>query len=48
MIINIEDLRKAAKKRLPRMIYDYVYGGSYDEITLKANEADFRTIGMKQ
>lgn len=48
MIVNIEDLRKAAQKRLPRMIYDYVYGGSYDEITLKANEADFRSIGMKQ
>ena len=48
MIVNIEDLRKAAKKRLPRMIYDYVYGGSYDEITLRANEADFRRIGMKQ
>lgn len=48
MIVNIEDFRKAAKKRLPKMIYEYVYGGSYDEITLNANTADFKKIGMRQ
>lgn len=33
--INIEDLRKLAKKRLPRMVFDYIDGGAEDEITLR-------------
>jgi len=33
--INIEDLRELAKKRLPRMVFDYIDGGAEDEITLR-------------
>jgi L-lactate dehydrogenase (cytochrome) len=36
-IINIEDLRCAAKRRLPRVIFDYVDGGAEDEWTLREN-----------
>jgi isopentenyl diphosphate isomerase/L-lactate dehydrogenase-like FMN-dependent dehydrogenase len=36
-VINIEDLRRAAKRRLPRVIFDYIDGGADDEWTLRAN-----------
>ncbi len=31
---NIDDLRSMAKRRLPRMIFDYIDGGADDEVTL--------------
>lgn len=33
--INIDDLRKRARAKLPRMIFDYIDGGADDEITLR-------------
>ena len=41
---NVDDVRRYAKKRLPKMIYDFVYGGAYDEVTLSANRSDFSDI----
>src|SRR5215204_3031505 len=41
MFVNIDDFRKAARKRLPRALFDYIDGGSDDERTLRANQADF-------
>jgi len=41
---NVDDVRRCAKKRLPKMIYDFVYGGAYDEVTLSANRSDFSDI----
>jgi (S)-mandelate dehydrogenase len=38
---SIEDLRQAAKKRLPRAIFDFFDGGAEDEVTLRANRAAF-------
>lgn len=38
---SIEDLRQAARKRLPRMIFEFVDGGSDDEQTLKWNRESF-------
>lgn len=38
---NIEDFRALAKKRLPRMIFDYLDGGSDDEVTLGRNRSSF-------
>lgn len=32
--INIDDLRRMAKRKLPRMIFDYIDGGADDEVTL--------------
>ncbi len=32
--INIADLRAGAKRRLPRMVFDYIDGGADDEVTL--------------
>jgi len=48
VITNIEDLRVLAKKRVPRMFYDYADSGSWTESTYRANEADFQRILLRQ
>lgn len=48
VITNIEDLRVLAKKRVPRMFYDYADSGSWTESTYRANEADFQRIKLRQ
>jgi (S)-mandelate dehydrogenase len=41
-VVNIEDLRKLAKKRLPKIAYDFIEGGTDDEVGLVTNEQAFR------
>jgi (S)-mandelate dehydrogenase len=41
---SIEDLRRIAKKRLPRAVFDFYDGGSEDETTLRANRAAFERV----
>ncbi|MEG9884176.1 MAG: alpha-hydroxy acid oxidase [Hyphomicrobiales bacterium] len=48
VIANIEDLRKRAKRRVPRMFFDYVDSGSYDENTLYANRRDLDDVSLQQ
>jgi len=48
VITNIEDLRILAKKRVPRMFYDYADSGSWTESTYRANAADFQAIKLRQ
>jgi len=36
-VINIHDLRRLAKRRLPRVVFDYLDGGAEDEFTLREN-----------
>ncbi|MGM9486551.1 alpha-hydroxy acid oxidase [Ideonella sp. YS5] len=48
VITNIEDLRLIAKRRVPRMFYDYADSGSWTEGTYRANEADFGKILLRQ
>ena len=48
VITNIEDLRVLAKRRVPRMFYDYADSGSWTESTYRANEADFNRILLRQ
>jgi hypothetical protein len=38
VITNIEDLRRVAQRRVPRMFYDYADSGSWTEGTYRANE----------
>lgn len=40
--INIDDLRDAARRRLPRVMFEFIDGGSQDETTLRANREDFQ------
>ena len=48
VITNIEDLRRLAEKRVPRMFYDYADSGSWTEGTYRANENDFHKIKFRQ
>jgi L-lactate dehydrogenase (cytochrome) len=48
VITCIEDLRLLAKRRVPRMFYDYADSGSWTETTYRANEEDFRKIKLRQ
>ena len=48
VITCIEDLRLLAKKRVPRMFYDYADSGSWTEGTYRANESDFHKIQLRQ
>jgi L-lactate dehydrogenase (cytochrome) len=47
-ITTIEDLRVLARRRVPRMFYDYADSGSWTESTYRANEADFQRIKLRQ
>lgn len=47
-ITCIEDLRRVAKRRVPRMFYDYVDSGSWTEHTYRANASDFQRILFRQ
>src|SRR4051812_2951784 len=42
--VNIEDLRKMAERRLPRMVFDYIDGGAEREWTLKENMRAFEDV----
>ena len=44
--VNIEDLRKLAKRRLPRAIFDFFDGGAEDEVTLRENRAAFERVRL--
>ncbi len=48
VITCIEDLRRLAKRRVPRMFYDYADSGSWTEETYRANQDDFRSIKLRQ
>ena len=48
MITTVEDLRLLAKRRVPRMFYDYADAGSWTESTYRANTDDFAKIKFRQ
>ena len=48
VITCIEDLRRLAQARVPRMFYDYADAGSWTESTYRANESDFHAIKLRQ
>jgi L-lactate dehydrogenase (cytochrome) len=43
-IVNIEDLRLAARRRLPRIIFEYIDGGAEAEITLRENRQAYERV----
>jgi isopentenyl diphosphate isomerase/L-lactate dehydrogenase-like FMN-dependent dehydrogenase len=45
--LNIEDLHAAAARRLPRVAYDFLAGGTEDDVTLAANRAAFERIRLQ-
>jgi L-lactate dehydrogenase (cytochrome) len=45
--VNIADLRLAAKRRLPRSVFDYIDGGADGEITLRENVRAFEDVAFR-
>jgi (S)-mandelate dehydrogenase len=45
--LSIEDLRTIARKRVPRFVFDYVDGGSEDEVALHANRESFARLRFR-
>src|SRR3954470_22186693 len=43
-IVNIEDLRLAARRRVPRVVFDYLDGGADGEITMRDNLRAFEAV----
>ena len=46
-IVNIEDLRRLARHRLPRAVFDYMDGGAGDEVTLRENCRAFEEVVLR-
>lgn len=47
-IVEIADLKALAKRRVPKMFFDYADSGAWTESTYRANEEDFRQIKLRQ
>src|SRR3954468_4572660 len=45
---SISDYRALAKARLPHFLFEYLDGGSYDEVTLRRNVEDLQAVVLKQ
>lgn len=48
IVANVEDYRRQCEARLPRFLYDYISGGSYQENTLRANIAELQETLLRQ
>ena len=46
--VNVTDYRALAKARLPHFLFEYIDGGSYDEVTLRRNVEDLQDIALRQ
>ena len=46
-VVNIEDLRRLARRRVPKAVYDYLDGGAEGELTLAANCQAFRDVTFR-
>src|SRR4029450_9127957 len=45
--VNIADLRRLAKRRLPRVVFDYIDGGADAEVTLRENSRAFEDLSLR-
>lgn len=46
-MVSTEDFRRAARRRLPHIFFDYIDGGASAETTLAANTADFERFQLR-
>jgi len=46
--VSVLDYRALAKGRLPHFLFEYLDGGSYDQITLRRNVSDLNAIALRQ
>lgn len=47
-IASAADFREAARRRLPRFLFDYIDGAAYAEVTAARNLADLAEVGLRQ
>src|SRR5580704_15553632 len=47
-VTSIDDLRRMARRRVPRAFFEYADHGSYSQSTLRANRADLEAIHLRQ
>jgi isopentenyl diphosphate isomerase/L-lactate dehydrogenase-like FMN-dependent dehydrogenase len=47
IIVNIEDLRRLAARRVPKAVFDYIDGGSEGELTLRENLRAFEEVRFR-
>jgi L-lactate dehydrogenase (cytochrome) len=45
---SASDYRELARRRLPRQLFDYVDGGAYEEVTMRANVRDLEEVLLRQ
>ena len=45
---SVADYRQLAQRRLPKIFYEYIDGGSYDEATLRRNVGDLANLMLRQ
>ena len=45
---NVADYRELARRRIPKVLFDYVDGGAFAEATLRANSEDFQKVHLRQ
>src|SRR6201995_4848745 len=48
LFLSIDDFRREAQRRIPKAIFDYADGGSYDERTIRRNAADLDAMSFRQ
>src|SRR5262249_29303952 len=46
-VVNVEDLRPLARRRLPKVVFDYIDGGAEGEVTLRDNCQAFREVTFR-
>lgn len=47
-LVDIEDYRREARRKLPKFMFDYIEGGAMSEQTLHSNVRDLRSISIRQ
>src|SRR3954470_593211 len=47
-VASVSDYRALAKARLPHFLFEYLDGGSYDEVTLRRNVEDLQAVALRQ
>lgn len=46
-VVNVQDFRPLARRRLPKVVFDYLDGGAEDEITLRENRRAFEDVTFR-
>lgn len=47
-VVEIKDLKELARRRVPKMFFEYADSGSWTEFTYRANETDFEKVFLRQ